>query len=388
MLYSPISLRCGGGVEWFILDLVRYLNKYAVSSVIVCSNSIAEAEKERIPTQRIRAILETASAKYFEFRCLPLPQILSSSSTIPSFKEIRRIMNIAKECDIIYSNSGHVFYDLLLFAIKKILKKPVVSGYHLPLHSWGRMRDIYINTIGRQLLGEFDAHHILNNYFLYLLKLWGLKNIYLIQNGVDTERFRPRSLMKKQKKFRILFVGRLVFEKGIDILCESIKMLNENKAFLENVAFIIAGSGPMEPVVQRLSEQYPNVTYLGYLGESLPKIYRECDLFVMPSRGEIFPLVLLEAQASGLPVIAFDVAGPRCILVNEVTGTLVQKEDAVMLAKEIVRYYSIWLNDYERYEQMRLAARENVMKRFDWGTTASRIYNMLRETIEQKSSCS
>ena len=119
--------------------------------------------------------------------------------------------------------------------------------------------------------------------------------------------------------------------------------------------------------------------------ETLPKIYRDCDLLIMPSREEAFGRVVVEAQASGLPVIAFDCMGPRDILINGITGTLIRKRDAKMFAQKIIDYYFLWLNNYEKYKQMRLAARENAVKRFDWNIIAERIYNMLRETLKQNS---
>lgn len=383
MFYSPLSLRYGGGGERYILELVRHLKGHNVSCVVVCSASIG-GEKERIPIERIHVILDQVSAEYYELACSPLP-LFSRNSSIPRLREIKRFMKLARDCDIIYFNSGRVVHDLVMLAVRNILGKPVVSAHHSPLYFWEKLHDLYVDTIGKKVLKKLDGHHVLNNYFWYLLKSWGLQNVYLIPNGVDTEKFQRRNLMKRQKPFRILFVGRLTSHKGIDILCESIKMINRDKVFLENVAFVIVGSGPMEPIVRRLSEQYPNVKYLGYLEEGLPKIYRECDLLVMPSHRETFPLVLLEAQASGLPVIAFDVIGPRNILIDGVTGTLIQKEDIGLLTQEITRYYYIWLNNYKEYKQMALAARKNAKERFDWAVISECIYNMLRETLKQNS---
>jgi glycosyltransferase involved in cell wall biosynthesis len=382
MFYSPLSLRYGGGGERYILELVRHLKGHNVSCVVVCSASIA-GEKERIPIERIHAILDQVSAEYYELACSPLP-LFSRNSSIPRLREIKRLMKLARDCDIIYFNSGHVVHDLVMLAVRNMLGKPVVSAYHCPLYFWEKLHDFYVDTIGKKVMRKLDGHHVLNPYFLHLFESWGLRNVYLIPDGVDTEKFKPRNLMKKQERFRILFAGRLTPAKGIDILCESIKMLNGNKAFQENVTFIIAGSGPLEPIIRRLSEQHPNVTYLGYLEESLPEIYRNCDLLVMPSHREAFGLVSVEAQASGLPVIAFDVTGPRDILIDGVTGTMVKKIGSEMFTREIMRYYSIWLNNYEDYKQMALAARKNAKERFDWTVISERIYNMLVQTLERR----
>ena len=350
----------------------------------MCAKSTA-GDTDRIPIQIIKAILDKVSAKYFEFTCLPLP-IASSNSPIPLLSEFKKIAKVTRDCDLIYFVSAHAFQDLLVYALKKICKKPAISAQHCPLYSsWGKTHDLYVDNIGKYLLRKFDAYHVLNNHDLNLFYNWGLKNIYLIPNGVDTEKFKPKNFKRRPKKFKILFAGRLTLDKGVDILCESIRMINNNKIIRKNMEFIIVGSGPLECLVKKLAEQYKNVTYLGYLGEALPDIYRDCDLLILPSRIETLPLVVLEAQASGLPVIASNTFGIRDILIHGVTGTVIQREDTRMLTQKIRKYYSLWLNNYEKYEQMRIAARENAEKRFDWNIIAERIYNMLRETLERNS---
>ena len=384
MFYGPLSLRYGGGGEHYVLELVKHLQRYDVSSLITCAKS-TPGDMDRIPIQTIKAILDKVSAKYFEFACLPLP-IASSGSPIPQIGEFKKIVKVARDCDIIYFGNVYAFQDLLVCALKKICKKPVISAQHCQLYfSWGKTHDLYVDSLGKYLLRKFDAYHVLNNYHLTLFYSWGFKNIYLIPNGVDTEKFKPKNFKRRQQKFKILFAGRLTLDKGVDILCESVRMINNNKIFEKNMEFIIAGSGPLESFVAKLAEQYKNVAYLGYLEETLPEIYRDCDLLIMPSRKETFPLVVLEAQASGLPVIASNISGPRDILVNGITGILIEKEDARILTQKIIDYYSLWLNNYEKYEQMCIAARENAEKRFDWNIIAERIYNMLRETLERNS---
>jgi len=381
MFYSPLSLRYGGGFEHNILQTVKHLEKYDVSSLLVCAKSVAN-DRDRMSIQRIKIILDKVSAKYFEFVCLPFPTT-SFGSPVPLLHDFKKIAKAVRDCDIIYFNNAHAFQDLLVYSLKKIYKKPVISGQHCKLYYfstfWDKTHNLYVNSLGKNLLRKFDAYRVLNSQHFHLFNSWGLKNTYLIPQGVDTEKFKPNNFEKNTKKFQVLYVGRLSPEKGIDILCESIKAINNS--LQKNIEFIIVGSGPLEFLVQRLAERYENVSYLGHLEDILPKIYRSCDLFVMPSRGEALGTVALEAQASGLPVIAFDCMGPRDTLINGITGSLIRKEDAKMLTQKIVEYYSLWLNNYEKYKQMRLAARENAVKRFDWNIIAEHIYDMLRETL-------
>jgi glycosyltransferase involved in cell wall biosynthesis len=120
-----------------------------------------------------------------------------------------------------------------------------------------------------------------------------------IRNGVDFERFHPaaddRGRLRRELGWddrpRVLLVGRMVEKKGVGIAIEAANRLGGA------VELVLAGPGqPPRPS--------PNVRYLGSLSrERIAEVYRACDLFLLPSRGEGFPLAVQEAMASGLPVI-------------------------------------------------------------------------------------
>ena len=124
-----------------------------------------------------------------------------------------------------------------------------------------------------------------------------------IFNGVDTDLFRPPAPGERQAARRdlglredepvALFVGRFVEKKGLDVL-------RALAALRPDVRFLIAGGGPINPQAWGLA----NVrTLSGFAGERLAALYRAADLFVLPSVGEGYPLVVQEALASGLPVL-------------------------------------------------------------------------------------
>lgn len=148
----------------------------------------------------------------------------------------------------------------------------------------------------------------------------GFANVVLWPRGVDTGLFRPREVDLCLPKPVFLSVGRVAVEKNLE-------------AFLDldlPGTKVIVGDGPAR---ERLADTYPQAVFLGQLqGEALAKVYAAADVFVFPSRTDTFGLVLLEALASGLPVAAFPVAGPRDVIGTAPVGALSEDLHAACLA--------------------------------------------------------
>ena len=138
----------------------------------------------------------------------------------------------------------------------------------------------------------------------------GFRNVVLWPRGVDTTLFRPRDVDLCQPKPVFLCVGRVAVEKNLE-------------AFLEldlPGTKVIVGDGPARFA---LEQKYPDAVFLGALqGEALAEVYAAADVFVFPSKTDTFGLVLLEALASGLPVAAFPVTGPRDVIGSAPVGVL------------------------------------------------------------------
>lgn len=139
----------------------------------------------------------------------------------------------------------------------------------------------------------------------------GFSNLCYWGRGVDLELFHPRT--EKVLDFPgplLLYVGRVAVEKNIT-------------AFLEldvPGTKIVVGDGPQRA---QLEADYSEVQFLGLReGEELAQIYASCDLFVFPSRTDTFGIVLLEALASGLPVAAYPVMGPKDVIGDSGVGVL------------------------------------------------------------------
>ena len=116
----------------------------------------------------------------------------------------------------------------------------------------------------------------------------------------------------------VLYGGRLTREKGADLLADAFLAARERDPRLH---LCLAGGGPEEDALrERLGE---HATFLGWLeGDALARAYASADLFLFASRTDTFGQVLLEAQASGLPVVAVAEGGPCSIVEDGVTGLL------------------------------------------------------------------
>jgi glycosyltransferase involved in cell wall biosynthesis len=352
-----------------------HLKKFGVSTKIICTASTV-GNVERVSSVSIQKSINKDRIEYFEIPFIPL-SIGKSNSPIPNIRILQRILNTI-DFDTVYFANAYAFQDLFVYMLKILHKKPIISGQHAVLFQESMLHDIYINSLGKSLLKRFEAHHVLNTQDERTFKRWGLKRVYLIPIGVDTQKFKPNELQEKHSKFKVLFVGRLTSQKGIDVLCKSIDALNKNDYFQKNVEYIIVGSGPKGAHIQSFCKQNRNVRYIGRVTEEvLPRIYRNCDLCVMPSRSESFGIVALEAQASGLPVLASDLPSLREIIVNNSTGTLIPTESPTVLASEIKKYYNLWFSEYTQYKQLSRRARESMVRKFGWNIIINDVYNML-----------
>jgi len=139
----------------------------------------------------------------------------------------------------------------------------------------------------------------------------GFRNLVRWSRGVDTALFNgadPASIAGERPFF--LYVGRVAIEKNIRAFLE---------ADLPGTKLVI-GDGPQRPELERA---FPTVRFLGAkVARDLARHYAAADVFVFPSRTDTFGLVLLEALASGLPVAAYPVTGPRDVLAGSDAGVL------------------------------------------------------------------
>ncbi|MDQ2086748.1 glycosyltransferase family 1 protein [Herbivorax sp. ANBcel31] len=237
---------------------------------------------------------------------VPLPNYFSIVKELNNFKP--DIIHVATPfsiglCGLKYSKSYNV---------------PLVSSFHTNFHqyvNYFNMNFLY-NIVWNYLLW-FHNNCLINfcpsNSTMNLLKEKGFSNLKIWDRGIDKGIYNPkfrnnnyRNKLGVNDKTVFLYVGRLSPEKDIDILISTIKRLNIN--YMDKIHFLIVGDGPFYKSLKK--NEFPNVTLTGFKkGKELSTIYASSDIFLFPSSSETFGNVILEAMASGLPVIACKNAG-------------------------------------------------------------------------------
>jgi glycosyltransferase involved in cell wall biosynthesis len=209
--------------------------------------------------------------------------------------------------------------------------------------------------------------------------------IRIVPNGVDTERFRPegncsetRQRIGAAERQVVLFVGRLIPRKGLIYLVEAAKQVMKER---RDALFVLVGNGPLRNSLEAdvaAAGLAGNFLFLGDVSEkTLTELYHCCTVFALPSIQEGQGIVLLEAQASGKPVVAFNVSGVAEAVRNGETGLLVKTADSVAMAEALLKL----LADRALREKMGLAGRAFVCRELSWDVTAKKLLSVYREAI-------
>jgi glycosyltransferase involved in cell wall biosynthesis len=213
--------------------------------------------------------------------------------------------------------------------LARAMEIPLIGSYHTELAAYAGLRsgDPQLEMTAAMVVAAFYAQcrSVLSRSAAAdeALAQLGIASERIIRwdRGVDTGRFDPR--LREQSRLpgelRVLHAGRVSKEKNIDLLADAFLLAHARDPRLR---LAIPGGGPeLARIHERLGE---NVTFLGWLeGAELAVAYASADMFCFPSETDTFGQVVLEAQASGLPVVAVDSGGPRELIKDGVDGLLV-----------------------------------------------------------------
>ncbi len=221
--------------------------------------------------------------------------------------------------------------------VSKGLSLPLVGSYHTELTAYTDLRSSDPRLTGAMSLAVrtfYEACELVlspspaSDAALAQIGI-GAERIGRWDRGVDTARFDPalRGQTPLPEAINVLYAGRITREKGVDLLAETFLRAHARDPRLH---LVLAGGGPeQERLRERIGE---HATFLGWLeGLDLARAYASADIFLFPSRTDTFGQVILEAQASGLPVVAVAAGGPLSLIEDRVSG-LLGEPDAQTLA--------------------------------------------------------
>jgi len=294
-------------------------------------------------------------------------------------------MNMQKEAASIVRELGGVdifhAHDWLVanvgIGLKHVFRRPLLATVHST--EYGRRNGIHSDY--ERMIHEteawltYEAWKVIccSNYMVSHVKwVFGLPEdkLIMIPNGVDAKEYEKsdtdlnqfRRLFALPEEKIVLFVGRLVYEKGIHVLINAVPKVLEKV----NAKFVIVGNGYMQ---QSLSEHIKNiglahkVMFTGFVDDRTLRNLQKCaDVSVVPSLFEPFGIVALEAMAAKSPVVVSDTGGLSEIVEHEVTGIKVYPNNPDSLAWGITRV----LLDESLANKLRENAYRKVVEMFNW----------------------
>jgi len=214
------------------------------------------------------------------------------------------------------------------------------------------------------------------------------REYYTIPMGVDVERFAIPVSRSPRDTLELLFVGRVVEEKGIAYVCEAVKQLTEQKV---SVRLTIVGDGSAKQKIEEFVVKNNLSGVISFAGwvqhEKLPQFYANADVFVGPSitheNGwkEAFGLVFAEALAAGLPVITTDNGGIRDIVIDDVNGLVVPEKDATAIANAIKKL----AGNPDLRDRLGMTGAKQIRENFSWEAVTNKYQEIFCQVqIENK----
>ena len=327
-LFADAYLPTTSGVAVHLQLLKKGLEKKGHEVHIFCPSYTGYIDREK----NVHRFSTIASTKVFE---KAFGVELEGRISLPSYK---KFSNIVHELDILHTHHMFMAGRYAAYYSKKF-RRPLVYTNHtnykefeeiLPLKNINKK---IIKSLLQQFTDRCEAIISPGEKMKTLLEEYGIKKpIHVIPNGIDLNQFgknMPKLVNELKSKFDInenqkvlLYSGRISREKNLKFLLKALKpVLTET-----NTKLIIVGGGSFESELKQLISKLKlkkSVIYTGYVPyKEVHSYYSLSDIFVTTSKSEVFPLTILEALASSIPVVAIDAVGTGDIINNEINGLL------------------------------------------------------------------
>jgi glycosyltransferase involved in cell wall biosynthesis len=320
-----------------------------------------------------------ATLRRAPWRLLQLPAMLAAATALS--------IRMAGEVDVLHA---HWLPNLLPLAPAAWSRRRAVRLVTL----WGSdvewfERARWLRPAFRAVLHGADGVVAINDHMQALFSDSGRTRdrLRLIPSGVDTDLFRPRDRTQLRLQLKLpteavvgLFVGSLIPRKGVDIALDAFARVNAQRALL-----VVVGEGSERPALAALAHERGVTDRVRFVGaSSLAEVadwMSAADIFLLPSRYEGRPNVILEAQASGLAIIASDIPGCRDLIEAGITGLLTPTDDVATLADSL----STLVGDVTLRAKLGRNARDAIRQRgYSWDACAEKYRQFYQDLISNR----
>ena len=363
-LVSPYDFASPGGVNDHVRHLARQLRRLGHEARIFAPSSRADVDFDTARFYRIGSPI-----------AIPINDSVARITL--SFHLADQVAAIVEKerFDVLH------FHEPLMPALPMTMLKMSTTTNVGTFHAYARSNvgyyygrrwlEPYLGYLHRGIAVSEPARAFLHQYFPGF-------PLRVIPNGIDVNTFKPglapiRHL--RDDSVNILFVGRLEKRKGLGDLLRAYEFMN---ARVPKSRLIVVGDGPLRGKVESYIARHrlPNVVLAGYVPDTvLPRYYCSADIFCAPATGaESFGIVLLEAMASGVPVVATEVEGYMSVLEPGRDSMTVQPKGWAELGAALV----ILARDAELRGRMGAYGHEKA-RRYAWEAVASQIVEVYEE---------
>ena len=328
------------------------------------------------------------------FSSLTVPKIRYDTPNLVRLTSFISEMAVVHDLNIIEFFSSDYITSVPILFIRKRVKFPVVVVVNgLPGISWlthNRLIDsagwVYTNLIGKRLIKFADGVRVLNEgLYVNLLKFGVNKRVMqAIHFGVNVNMFRPchNPVIRAESglnadDFVVLFVGRLVRPMEMKGMSFLIKAAKELLPCHKNMKLIFVGDGDARYEVEGLTKSIkPNVRFVGFRRD-VNNFMAAADVLVLPSLAEGCPNVVLEACASGIPVVASRVGAVPELIVDGETGFIFTPGDVGELKDALVKL----ITNPSLRQQMGVGARNRMVNEFTWDAICKKLVKFYQQII-------
>lgn len=344
-----LSSFSSGGIERLIVDMVKcmLLHDFKVNITVIVMNDFVDVDLKK-------ELLHYCSKVYFFYR----------KEGHLSIRYIKDIYNIVKKHDIQIIHAHNTGAKYWAASIKLLVPK-------IKLFFSTHTTEIKKNKISRLNLFLHkriaDCNIAVSKAVFALIEEFGFKNPYLIYNGIDLGKFsRMNNISHHYRGFvKIINVARVDhFVKGQDILLKAVKIVVD-KGYSILCTFVGNNDGIFIKSYNHLiclAKELGICEFVNFLGDrkDISNLLHQHDIFILPSRYEGLGIAILEALASGIPVIASNLDGPSELIQNGENGLLFDRDNAEDLAEKIL----LLINNLEKTKKL-ICSGFNSIKCFD-----------------------